>query len=101
MFTKREEIDEIELGANLYLKGLKASKQALSTQNIMIETPQEPIILLKNLSEEILEWTKEEPKESKQDLTKQNIIKEIPEEPKDPLKNPFEDILERAKKLIN
>jgi hypothetical protein len=100
MFTKREEIDEIELGANLYLKGLKASKQALVIQNIMVETPQEPIILLKTSSEDILERAKEEPKESRQDLAKQNIIKEIPQEPKAPLKNPFEDILERAKRLV-
>jgi hypothetical protein len=101
MFSKREEIDEIELGANLYLKGLKASKQALSTQNIMIDTPQELITSLKNPSEEILERVKEEPKESRQDLVKQNIIIETPQELKNPLKNPFEDILERAKKLVN
>jgi hypothetical protein len=66
----------------------------------MIETPQEPIVILKNHSEEILERAKEEPKESRQDLEKQNIIIETPQEPKAPLKNPFEDILERAKKLV-
>jgi hypothetical protein len=59
MFNKREEIDEIELGANLYLKGLKESKQALSTQNIMTEISQEPEISLKNPSEDILERAKD------------------------------------------
>jgi len=100
MFSKREEIDEIELGANLYLKGLKASKQALTTQNIMIETSQEPITSLKNPSEEILERAKEEPKESRQDLVNQNIILKTPQESITPLENHSEDILERAKKLI-
>jgi hypothetical protein len=59
MFNKREEIDEIELGANLYLKGLKESKQALVTQNIMIDTPQEHITPLKDPSEDILERAKD------------------------------------------
>jgi hypothetical protein len=32
MSKKREEIDEAELGAELYLKGLKKSRQALAIQ---------------------------------------------------------------------
>jgi hypothetical protein len=59
MFSKREEMDEIELGANLYLKSLNESKQALVTQNTMIETPQEPITLLKKPSVDILERAKQ------------------------------------------
>ncbi len=50
--------DEIELGVELYMKHLNESKQALATQNIMIETPQEPITLLKNPFEDILERAK-------------------------------------------
>jgi len=38
MFKKREEIDEIELGAELFLKGLKESRQAYATQSSTIET---------------------------------------------------------------
>ncbi len=59
MFSKREEIDEIELGANLYLNGLKDSKQARATQDTMIETPQEPITPLIKPSEDILERAKD------------------------------------------
>jgi hypothetical protein len=59
MFSKREEMDEIELGANLYLKSLNESKQTLATQNTMIETPQEPITLLKKPSVDILERAKQ------------------------------------------
>jgi hypothetical protein len=59
MFSKREEMDEIELGANLYLKSLNESKQTLVTQNTMIETPQEPITLLKKPSVDILERAKQ------------------------------------------
>jgi hypothetical protein len=54
-FKKREEIDEIELGAELYLKDLNESKQALATQNVMIETPQEPITSFIKPSEDILD----------------------------------------------
>ncbi len=97
MFNKREEIDEIELGARLYLKGLKESKQALATQNIMIETPQEPITLLIKPSEDIFERAKEGLKESRQALAIQNTMIETPLEPITPLKNPSEDILEKAK----
>jgi hypothetical protein len=59
MFSKREEMDEIELGANLYLKSLNESKQTLVTQNTMIETTQEPITLLKKPSVDILERAKQ------------------------------------------
>jgi len=41
MRNKREEIDEIEFGAELFLKDLNESKQALAIQKInMIKTPQ-------------------------------------------------------------
>jgi hypothetical protein len=53
MITKREEMDEMELGAELYLKGLKKSKQAQTTKD-MIDTPQELMIPLKKPSEDIL-----------------------------------------------
>ena len=47
MFSKTEEIDEIELGAELYLEGLKESRKALATQNTITETPQEPASVYK------------------------------------------------------
>ena len=100
MFSKKEEIDEIELGANLYLKGLKEARQALATQNIMVDTPQELITPLKNHSEDILERAKEGLKESKQALSTQNIMIKTHQEPITLLKNPSEDILERAKDLL-
>jgi len=100
MFSKREEIDEIELGAKLYLQGLKESKQARATQDTMIETPQEPITPLKDPSENMLEKAKEELEESRQALVTQNIMIKTHQEPKTPLKNPSEDILERAKDLL-
>ena len=77
MFNKRVEIDEIELGANLYLKGLKESKQALVTQNTMMETPQEPASVYKE-------------KKIVEAFVSSKVI----------LGN-SEDILERAKKLVN
>jgi hypothetical protein len=57
MVNKREKIDEMELGAELYLKGLKKSKQAQTTKD-MIDTPQELMIPLKKPSEDILESIK-------------------------------------------
>jgi hypothetical protein len=57
MITKRKEIDEMELGAELYLKGLKKSKQAQTTKD-MIDTPQELMIPLKKPSVDILESIK-------------------------------------------
>ena len=60
MFNKKVEIDEIDLGAILYLRGLKESKQDISTQNIFIETPQEPKASIKNCSsEDVLEMAKD------------------------------------------
>jgi hypothetical protein len=57
MITKREKIDEMELGAELYLKGLKKSKQAQTTKDL-IDTPQELMIPLKKPSVNILESLK-------------------------------------------
>jgi len=60
MFNKKVEIDEIDLGAILYLRGLKESKQDISTQNIFMETPQEPKASMKNCSsEDVLERAKD------------------------------------------
>ncbi len=47
MFSKRKEIDEVELGAELYLKGFKESKQAFTTENSMIISSQKPETHLK------------------------------------------------------
>jgi hypothetical protein len=115
MFKKRQEIDEIELGADLYLKSLKESKQALASKDTTVRTSQKPIAPLKNSSEDILEMAKEELKESKQASVKQNIMIKTPQQPasvhkerktiessvssKVELRN-SEDIIKRAKDLL-
>ena len=51
----------MELGAELYLKGLKKSKQAQTTKD-MIDTPQELMISMKNQSKDNLESVKKLPR---------------------------------------
>jgi hypothetical protein len=59
MFNKKVEIDEIELGAELYLKHLKESKQACTAQSNMIEASQEPETVYTEPSEDIPERAEE------------------------------------------
>jgi len=86
MFKKRKEIDEIELGAELYLKHLKESKQTPATQNVMTKTTQEPAMVY------------EEKKIIESFVSNKEKTMETP--PIISLTNPSEDVLESAKEFL-